>query len=123
MATDDNTKMPPNNALSRRDMLKSAGAVAAGLAATGVTSAQPAEQPQANPGEPKNPYGAPPGLLILAPIPVAPPIPARSIIGVKGDGPKKEGGDLPERPHRRGSLDRGETEPCNQTKPQRTNNH
>ena len=38
MATDDNTKIPPETDLSRRGMFKSMGAVAAaGLAATGLT--------------------------------------------------------------------------------------
>src|SRR5579864_1358235 len=59
MATDDNTKSPPPNDLSRRDMLKGAsvGAAAVGLSATGPASAQA----QAGPTIPKNPYGGRPG--------------------------------------------------------------
>ena len=52
--------------LTRRDALKSMGAVAAGLAAAAVPSALAADAP-ANPCEEKNPYGAPPGTGISMP--------------------------------------------------------
>src|SRR5271167_3384701 len=58
MTTDDNTNVPPQNNLGRRDMLKGAfaGAAAVGIAAADPTSAQA----QAGSDMPKSPYGGGP---------------------------------------------------------------
>ena len=52
--------------LTRRDALKSIGAVAADLAAAAVPPALAADAPS-NPSEEKNPYGSPPGTGISMP--------------------------------------------------------
>jgi hypothetical protein len=55
MATDDNKKIPPQNDVGRRDMLKGAfaGAATVGLSASDTSSAQA----QAGADVPKSPYG------------------------------------------------------------------
>jgi hypothetical protein len=60
MATDDDSKIPPQNNLSRRDVLKVAiaGAAAVGLSAADATLAQAQATPGAD--QPKNPYGGGP---------------------------------------------------------------
>ena len=59
MAMDDNAKNPPQNDLSRRDLLKGAGALAA---AVGISAVDPTPaQAQGAPAQPVNPYGGGPG--------------------------------------------------------------
>ena len=77
MAADDNTEMQPKNVLSRRDALKSMGAVAAGLAAAQAPPAVAADA-KPDPCEAKNPYGAPPGSGISMP-PYYRPTPSVSV--------------------------------------------
>ena len=67
MATDENPEMQPQNVLSRRDALKSIGAVAAGFAAAAPAAPLSAADAQSSPGEANNPYGAPPGTGISMP--------------------------------------------------------
>ncbi len=58
MAADENTKIAPQHELSRRDLIKGAGALAA---AVGVSAVDPTKaQAQANPAQPVNPYGGGP---------------------------------------------------------------
>ena len=55
-----NEKPKNGQPLTRRDALKSIGAVAAGLAAAAATPALAADA-KSDSAEEKNPYGAPPG--------------------------------------------------------------
>src|SRR5271168_1492407 len=60
MANEDSTKTPAASDYSRRDMFKGAGAVAAGVAASGLASARAAGQQPADPAIPQNSDGGGP---------------------------------------------------------------
>jgi ribonuclease Z len=64
---DTNTNTQPAANVSRRDALKSLGAVAAGLAAAAATPSALAQDAKTDPCEPKNPYGGGPGTGISLP--------------------------------------------------------